>query len=76
MTKARRLCQHKHVVNPPKPIKENPVLSPEHPWEQGSISNYGTVLFDSERRLFRYWYLAVPGNSGVVTMDGKELPAT
>jgi hypothetical protein len=66
----------KRVINRPTPASQNPVLAQDRSWEKGSISNYGTVLYDHERRMFRFWYLAVPGTCGVVMMDGKELPAS
>lgn len=65
----------RRVVNRPTPITTNPVLTPENPWEAASLSHYGTVMFDPDRRQFRIWYLAVPGHTGTIRMDGRELPA-
>lgn len=50
----------KRVVHPPLRYAGNPVLQGEHPWEKGSVSVYGTMLYDAEKKRFRLWYLCSP----------------
>lgn len=49
----------RHVLNQPRKHQENPIVSPDKPWED-RCQVYGTVLFDDEREIFRLWYLTTP----------------
>jgi hypothetical protein len=64
------------TVNQPDWDPEASVLKPERPWEMGGVSQYGTVLYDKERSLFRMYYLTHAGSGGyeakMVTMGGKQ----
>ncbi len=66
----------KRVVNPPDWDPETAVLEPEHPWEMGGVSQYGTVLYNQEQGQFRMYYLTHAGPGGyeakMVTMGGKQ----
>ena len=44
------------TVHGPTPHPANPVLQPERPWEMGGIHHYGTVLYDEQQELFRFYY--------------------
>jgi hypothetical protein len=50
----------RRVVNQPKRYAHNPVVRGEHPWERGSVSVYGTMLYDERAKRFRLWYLCNP----------------
>lgn len=47
----------RRVLNSPEKCRDNPVLSPERPWEKIGI-NLGQVLYDQKRGCFRAWYTA------------------
>lgn len=63
-------------VNQPDWDPETPVLRPEHPWEMGGISHYGTVLYDEAQQQFRFYYFTHAGEGGyqakMVTMGGES----
>ena len=66
----------KRKVNQPDWDSETPVIKPEHPWEMGGVSQYGTVLYDEDQQQFRFYYLTHAGPGGhearMVTMGGKQ----
>ena len=66
----------RRTVNQPDWDPETPVLKPEHPWEMGGVSQYGTVLYNEEKQEFRFYYLTHAGSGGyearMVTMGGKQ----
>ena len=53
-------------MNQPEKYHANPVLQPEHPWESGVVHHQGTVLYDDQEGIFKFWYHARP--------DFKERP--
>ncbi len=54
---------------------EKPVLTPEHPWEQGGANKsrrlnlYGTGMFDESMGKYRMWYMCRMG-----TLHGHAIP--
>ena len=37
---------------------ENPLIEPKHPWDNGSIASYGTVMRDPTDELWKMWYVS------------------
>ena len=62
------------VMHQPVKHPDNPVLRPERPWETLFVHNYGTMLFDEQEQVFKFWYLSQvkfePGQT--VNVDGRE----
>ena len=48
----------KRVVQQAQKHPANPLVRPEHPWEDDLVLLYGTVLHDHVSRKWRMWYLA------------------
>lgn len=63
----------KRTLHPPRRDPSNPVLVADTAWEH-YCSNYGTVLFDPERRKFRMWYLTVPRNRKLRPLEFADRP--
>jgi len=63
----------RRVVNPPTRHPNNPLLSPDTPWERG-CQVYGTAYFDQDENLFKLWYLTGPKDRGLkpLQLDGYE----
>lgn len=55
-------------LHPALRYPNNPVLTADQPWEH-YCSQYGTVLFDEKAKLFRMWYLTIPRDRGLRTLD-------
>ena len=68
----------KRTVNQPTPHPANPVLEPENPWEMGGVHHYGTILYDEQQELFRFYYNCQPNEYDQegkhVTVDGICYP--
>lgn len=65
----------RRTVHQPVHHPANPVLVPERPWEGYGISCYGTLLYDDEEKLFRFWYLTRPYPDGrPIQWQGREVP--
>lgn len=61
------------VVHKPRRHPENPLLSPDTPWERG-CQVYGTANYDEAAKLFKLWYLTGPKDRGLtpLKLDGYE----
>lgn len=61
------------TVHPPQRHPQNPLLSPDTPWERG-CQVYGTAYFDEAEQKFRLWYLTGPKDRGLkpLQLDGYE----
>jgi len=61
------------VVHSPRRHDDNPLLSPDTPWERG-CQVYGTAYYDETARRFRLWYLTGPKDRGLkpLKLDGYE----
>ena len=46
------------VVEPARKHPSNPIVRPEHPWEDDMVLLYGSVLHDQISNKWRMWYLA------------------
>ena len=47
------------VLNQPKKLAGNPIMKADRPWEDGQVVlQPGTVIFDSEEKVFKMWYEA------------------
>ncbi len=55
-------------LHPASRSPNNPVLTADRQWEH-YCSQYGTVLFDEKAKLFRIWYLTIPRDRGLRTLD-------
>jgi hypothetical protein len=62
------------VIQQPEKHSGNPVIVPEHPWEQRILEIYGTVLYDESLKRFRCWYLANEYKDGIP--DNPDHPRT
>lgn len=73
-----RLRGLRRVVNPPTRHPENPVLSPDTPWES-RCQVYGTAYYDELAGRFKLWYLTTPKDRGLkplVLPDRERAPHT
>ena len=52
------------VVHSPERHADNPLLSPDTPWERG-CQVYGTAYYDETARRFKLWYLTGPKDRGL-----------
>ena len=46
-----------------KKVAENPVLTPDRPWEGYLVLQPGSVVYDEEEQLFKMWYNTLPKSS-------------
>ena len=44
------------TLHVPARAEENPVLTPDLPWEGSLILQPGTVIFDEDEHVFKMWY--------------------
>lgn len=65
----------KQVVNPAAKVPNNPVISPEHPWELSDVG-MNEVWFDEKDQVFKMWYTGKTFTAGrdrdEVTIDGEH----
>jgi hypothetical protein len=66
------------VVHSPERHADNPLLSPDTPWERG-CQVYGTAYYDKTARRFKLWYLTGPKDRGLKPLkldDYERAPHT
>lgn len=50
------------AVQPAQVHADSPIITREHPWEQGHVCLNGSVRYEADRKLFRMWYMSVGKN--------------
>ncbi len=66
------------TVHSPERHADNPLLSPDTPWERG-CQVYGTAYYDQTARRFKLWYLTGPKDRGLKPLkldDYERAPHT
>jgi predicted GH43/DUF377 family glycosyl hydrolase len=48
----------RRIVEPARKHPANPIIRPEHPWEDDMVLLYGSVLHDQKTNKWHMWYLA------------------
>jgi hypothetical protein len=51
------------TLHTPDRAPENPIITPDEPWESTVILQPGTVIYDKEEHIFKMWYNSLPTKS-------------
>ena len=70
----RHVHRLERVVNQPLKLPGNPIIEPEHPWESRYVHHAGTVMYDEQAAVFKYWYTSGSDPNVELSCAGESYP--